>query len=343
MNYRTKGWIYILLASLMLACRANTSLPPSLIFRTTVTAAATIASTPTMASVATATSQSTSLPVEFAWKLAGDPNPFNAPVGVAIDPQGNIYVMDTKNSRVQKFDQDGKFLLMWGSPGNGDGQFSINLPDEGRLAIDSQGNVYVIDLSNFRIQKFDSHGNYLTQWGSRGDGDSQFLEPADIAIDKQDNIYVVDYQSYHVQKFDTDGKLLLRWGSAAQFANIGSVAIDPQGNVLVCDQSGRVRKFDSNGNLLSTIPPQSLNNTPIDTWNIAVDDQGNIYIADHGSYRIVKLDSQWKVLATWRSKETGAVMFDSLEDIAVDEQGNVYITDSASNLVQKFRQSAFRP
>lgn len=153
---------------------------------------------------------------------------------------------------------------------------------------------------------------------------------------------MVDYQNYHVQKFNVNGKLLLRWGSAAQFANIGSVAIDPQGNVLVCDQSGRIRKFDSYGNLLSTIPPQSLNNTPIETWNIAVDDQGNIYVADHGSYRIVKLDSQGKVIATWRGKEAGGVMFDSLEDITVDEQGNVYITDSATNLVQKFQQPAFR-
>ena len=219
-----------------------------------MTVAVTSTYTPTITPVATATSQSTSLPVEFVWKLARDPNPFNAPVGVAIDPQGDIYVMDTKNSRVQKYDQDGKFLLMWGNPGSGDGQFSISLPDEGRLAIDSRGDVYVIDVSNFRIQKFDSQGSYLTQWGSRGDGDSQFIEPADIAIDQLDNIYVVDYQSYHVQKFDPNGKLLLRWGSAAQFTNTGSVAIDPQGNILVCDQSGRIRKFDSDGKLLSTIP-----------------------------------------------------------------------------------------
>jgi DNA-binding beta-propeller fold protein YncE len=64
---------------------------------------------------------STSLPPEFAWKIAGDPNPFFKPTGIALDPHGNIYVVDFGNSRVQKYDSNGKFLLMWGSPGSAEG------------------------------------------------------------------------------------------------------------------------------------------------------------------------------------------------------------------------------
>ncbi len=308
----------------------------------TVQPAATLTSAPTSEPVPTETSRPTPLPVAFVWKLAGAPNPFSAPVGIALDPEGNFYVMDTKNSRVQKYDRDGHFLLMWGSPGSGEGQFSITLPDEGRLAVDSQGNVYVLDVSNCRVQKFDSKGTFLTAWGTKGNGDGQFLEPSDIAINKQDDIYVIDYQARTVQEFDNNGKFILRWGSSEKtpFAGLFSIAIDPDGNVLVSDEAGRIQKFDGDGNYLSTVPLKSLNNTAIDTWNIAVDNQGNIYVADYSSFRIVVLNSQGDVIATWRGGETGAAMFDSLEDITVDESGNVYITDSASNLVQKFRPNS---
>ena len=164
--------------------------------------------------------------------------------------------------------------------------------------------------------------------GNEGDGDGQFVEPSDIAIDKQNNVFVVDYRSRVVQKFDEDGSFLLRWGSTGitdgAFAGIYSVAIDPAGNVLIADESGRIQKFDGNGKFLAPIPLEPLDKIPIDPWNIAIDIQGNIYVADNGGTRIVKLDSQGKVLATWRGKETGAEMFNSLQDIAVDGQGNIY-------------------
>lgn len=303
--------------------------------------------TPVRGPVATETIQPAPLPAEFIWKLTGDPNPFNVPVGVTVDPQGTIYVMDTENTRVQKFDSDGEFILMWGSPGSDKGQFGIRLQDEGRLALDQQGNVYVLDDSNFRVQKFDSNGNYLTQWGTKGNEEGQFAEPSDIAIDQQNNIYIVDYLNRVVQKFDEDGNLLLRWGSSGnkdgEFEGIYSVAIDPAGNVLVAEESGRIQKFDSNGNFLFKISPPPVDAQFIQTWNIAVDGQGNIYIADHRGFRIVKLDSQGNFLAVWRGKDTGPDLFNSLQDIAVDEQGNIYFTDNARNIVQKFRPPAFYP
>jgi tripartite motif-containing protein 71 len=337
-------WILFPIALLFAACR-NNPVPQPPIATAAMAITATLTSTPTIVPVSTETSQPSPLPVEFVWTIAGVPNPFNAPVGIALDIEGNLYVMDTKNSRVQKFDSDGNFLLMWGSPGNENGQFLITIPDEGRLAVDTQGYVYVLDDSNFRIQKFDSNGNFLTKWGTRGNAEGQFEEPSDIAIDKQNNVYVVDYITRVVQKFDENGKFLLRWGSTANVPLTGlySVAIDPDGNVLVADEIGRILKFDGNGNFLSTFPLKKLYNRAIDTWNIAVDTQGNIYIADHGGYRIVKLNSQGEIIATWRGSETGAAVFNSLEDIAVDGRGNIYITDSASNIVQKFRQTTLRP
>jgi tripartite motif-containing protein 71 len=339
-------WICLFLAAgWLVACGAKTTATQSPTPLQTLTPAPVHTQTP--APIQTQSPTPTALPVEFSWKITGDPNLFNAPVGVAIDSQGDVYVMDVGNSRVQKFDSSGKFLMMWGSRGSADGQFLITLPDDGHLAVDSQGNVFVLDVSNYRVQKFDSNGKYLTQWGTQGDGEGQFIEAADIAIDKQDNLYVGDFKSNTVQKFDENGKFLLRWGttgdSDGQFSGITSVAIDQEGNVLVNDDGGPLQKFDTNGKFLSKISLDPLNGHFIEFWNVAVDAKGNIYIADHNSFRIVELDSQGKNLATWDGGIAGAAAFKSLEDIAVDEQGNVYVTDSISNLVQKFQLPALRP
>jgi tripartite motif-containing protein 71 len=331
---------WVILAGQLAACQAATPTASPQVSTPTTTVPPTAPSTPTFTSGVTETAQPTALPVAFVWKIAGDPNSLKAPVGVTIDQKGDIYVMDVGNSRVQKFDSNGNFILMWGSPGNGDGQFTITLPDEGRLGVDSLGNVFVVDTNNNRIQKFDSVGKFLTKWGTKGDGEGQFQEASDIAIDRQDNIYVGDYQSSNVQKFDTNGNFLLRWKSPG---NIYSVAIDPDGNILVADEAGRLRKFDGSGILVSEIKPKPVDNIPVELWNIAIDHQGNIYIADYSGFRIVKLDSRGEFLTTWRGSNTGAVPFESLEDIAVEEQGNIFITDSANNLVLKFRQPGFRP
>ena len=285
---------------------------------------------------------------EPTWEISGSPNPFDVPVGVAADAEGNIYVMDTNHSRVQKFDSQGNFLSMWGSEGSGDGQFGAILdPHEGRLAVDPQGNVYVIDLKNFRIQKFDSNGNYLTQWGTEGDGEGQFREPLDIAIDKQNNVYVSDVTNSTVQKFDETGRFLLRWGKAGyndgEFSNVLSVAIAPNENVLVTDATGRIQRFDSNGLFLSTINPEPIDSQSVYLANIAVDNQGNIYVADWYGQRIVKFDLEGKALATWSGADVGIDRFVNMQDIAVDEQGNIYLTDGTEDLVRKFRQPTVGP
>lgn len=304
---------------------------------------------PTAVSASTTVPAQPSPPLELIWKTTGDPSPFKGPVGITVDAQENIYVMDAGNSRVQKFDTAGNFLLMWGSEGSGDGQFQNDTANRhsGRLAVDSQGNVYVLDTKNFRVQKFDTNGGYLAQWGTEGDGEGQFRETLDIAIDQQDNVYVSDLGNNTVQKFAETGKFLLRWGGEGyndgEFTNVGSVAIVPDGNVLVTDDTNRIQRFDSNGQFRSKITLEPIDNKAVTNWVMTVDDHGDIYIADFYGGRLVKLDPEGKPLGTWSGPDAGTQDFTFSIDIHVDEQGNIYITDSTDNLVQKFRQPTFRP
>lgn len=107
---------------------------------------------------------------------------FNGPSAAAVDSKGNLYVSDN-NNKIYVYTQDGNLIRSFGEKGAGDGQFN----EIGRLAIDSNDNIYVTDQYNHRVQKFSSEGKFLKAWGSEGTGNGQFKYPYGIAIDKDNN------------------------------------------------------------------------------------------------------------------------------------------------------------
>jgi hypothetical protein len=122
------------------------------------------------------------------------------PQGVAVDSQGYVYVADTINDRIQKFDSNGTFISKWGSLGSSDGRFFY----PNRIAVDSQGYVYVADTGNNRIQKFNSNGKFITKWGSKGSADDgQFDYPNGIAVDSTGKVYVADWDNHRIQVFSS--------------------------------------------------------------------------------------------------------------------------------------------
>ena len=146
----------------------------------------------------------------------GQQDVFQRPSDVAWDAAGNIYVADGlgNNTRVAKFDKNGKFIKSWGFRGLAPGQFR----EVHGIAIDAQGTVYVADSGNRRIQVFDSDGTFKTQFLNVGTpaaicitpGPRQFLyvsnsnPPNDIDVDGE------------IYKMDVNGKLLGRFGRAGK-------------------------------------------------------------------------------------------------------------------------------
>ena len=90
-----------------------------------------------------------------------------------------------------------KFLRKWGIRGSGDGEFGW---PQG-LAIDSEGNVYVSEYGNDRIQVFDPQGRFLRKWGSEGNGDGEFIQPQGLAIDSNGDVYVSDQGNHRILVF----------------------------------------------------------------------------------------------------------------------------------------------
>ena len=102
------------------------------------------------------------------------------------------------------------FITKWGSTGSERGQFR----DPYSLAVDSAGSVYVGDLENHRIQKFDSDGKFLKTWGSEGSKKDELKFPEKVIFDSStDNLYVADRENNRIKKFDSEGKLVMMWGT----------------------------------------------------------------------------------------------------------------------------------
>jgi DNA-binding beta-propeller fold protein YncE len=110
---------------------------------------------------------------------------------------GDIYVLDSKQSRVTRFSQDGSVLSQWETH-----RSATDRSVEPRgIAVDGNGNIYVSDTGKHRIQKFTKDGVFLTMWGTQGSGNGQFTSPWGIAVDPAGRIYVADYGNNRIQVF----------------------------------------------------------------------------------------------------------------------------------------------
>ena len=173
------------------------------------------------------------------------------PGGVAIDIENRLlYVVDTESDVVAVFDADTfKLLRRIGTPGKKHtltepGTFS--LPSS--VAVDKDGNVYVTDTFNDRVEVFDADGNFIRAFGTPGDGPGHFERPKGIAIDPDGHVWVVDGAQDRVQVFSNEGRLLIYFGEHGEwpgmFMQANDIAIDKMNRVFVSEQFlGRVQMF----------------------------------------------------------------------------------------------------
>jgi streptogramin lyase len=167
--------------------------------------------------------------------------------------------------------------------------------------------VYVADLGNNRIQKFDSDGKFIAKWGTYGSEEGEFESPGAVAIDSLGYVYVADRDNHRIQKFDSDGRFIAKWGTygseESEFNNPTGVAVDQLGYVYVTDRfNHRIQKFDSDGNFIAEWGKHGSGTGEFKSPSgIAVDSLGYVYVADRDNDRIQKFKSD--VLGSTESRE----------------------------------------
>ena len=256
------------------------------------------------------------------------------PQQIAVDDERNIYVADTDNSRIQKFTNDGQFLSSWGTNGVENGEL---LSPVG-IAI-YENNVYVVDAKQYTVQKFDSDGNFILKWGGYGKENGEFLSPQGITIDSSGIVYVADSKNYRIQQFTSDGEFLTSFGKYGygdgRLKNPVDVAVY-EDFIYVSDSGGnKIEKYTSDGTFLKNFDYR-FGGFPVRPGGLTADPDGNIYFVDAANYRVVKMNSDGRTLATFGDLGVGNGKFLEPKDLVLDNRGYLFVLDSSMGSVQKF-------
>lgn len=246
------------------------------------------------------------------------PGQFSSPRGLALDEEGNLYVADTGNRRVQVFDPQGAYLMSIA-----DARF------EGPryVEVDDFGRIYVSDASD-RVHLFDGRGEPLQSFGQPGSLPNQFSQIADLVVDSAGELYVVDSGNARVQRFSLLRGLLSTFGDAGGETELlnrpQGIAVDAVGNVYVAD-AGRasILRYAPDGTFLGVLATDIGELREID-----IGPQGYLYAADGAESIVRMIDPQGRIV-----RRLGEGQLSDPWGVAVDEGGRIYVSDAGHHRV----------
>ena len=271
------------------------------------------------------------------------PGQFAAPRGIAVAPDGSLYVADSMNHRIQHLDPDGNMIAEWGTFGSVDqgnapgGTFN----EPWGVAVGPDGSVYVADTWNHRMQKFTADGEFLTMWGavpSNTTAEISFYGPRTVAIDAEGRVFVADTGNKRIMVFTADGELLTQFGTPGagegQLDEPVGLAVDDQGRVYVADTwNRRVQIF---------APGPDGSYTSVALWDVTawfgttvevkpylvVDSNHHVYVSDPSTCRILEFTERGVILSLWGRCGEDDLSLNSPTGLAIDPLGGLWVCDS---------------
>jgi DNA-binding beta-propeller fold protein YncE len=365
MNYRKASAIFLLACwTVAIACSpvakilsAKTAIAPSPtpadMTRTTTT---TLAFTPTSAPTALAQPTNPYLSAyrplkatEIWGQTETETESLSNPRGLAVGPDGSLYVADAGNNRIQHYDRTGNRLAPWGLFSGTDdtkapaGEFN----EPWGIAAGPDGSVFVADTWNHRIQKFSAAGTFLKTWGASqsADPDYKLFGPRSVAVDGKGRVFVADTGNKRIVIYDSGGNYLGQIGEAGkgsgQFDEPVGVAIGPDGSLYVADAwNRRIQVFRELGGVW-----QYQTQWPIAGWEdpstenkpyLAVSGDGRVWTTDPANGHILVFDAAGKYLFMFGTSGSDDYSFAFPSGIAADAQGRILIADAGNNRIMVF-------
>lgn len=286
-----------------------------------------------------ASPEATASIAEFVWQVGeGDPLP-DQPEGLAVAPDGTVWIVDSRSRQLHQFTSDGTYVASWDGAALGVENFlprSFDGSTYGTMAFDQAGNAYVLDSGNFRVLVFSPEMELLREWGSQGQDQGQFMTATDLAIDSAGNVYVMDVTGRQkLQKFSPDGEFLATIGGPdeeeGRLSAPAAIGIGPDDILYVPDDS-HVVVFAPDGTFLRTFGEGTLGYAV----DAVVDAGGNVHVSDAEQNQVQVYDRDGTLIGSWGSfgREPGQMIEPTM--LARDEQGHIYVIDYANGRVQKF-------
>ncbi len=309
---------------------------------------------------------------------------FNAPFDLAIDNEGIVYVADSANHVVRMITTEGEVSTFAGSGevGHGDGSaLEATFSTLTGIAIDLYGNIYVADSVEMdphpmRVRVISIDRDVTTLAGSLEAGykdgvgiDARFKVPAKLAVDSDGYIFVADTNNHRIRRIDPDGTVITIAGkpetgyaagyvdgsaSESRFNSPRGIAVDEEGNVYVADSGNHVIRIitpdgqvstlagDNEPGYVDAIGKNARFSFPSD---VAVDGQGNVYVADTANHRIRIITQDREVITLAGTGEPGYMdgslleaQFQAPEGIEVDQEGNILVADTGNHSIRKIIQ-----
>lgn len=226
----------------------------------------------------------------------------------------------------------GAHIKRFGSSGAGDGQF--NNPQG--IAIGPDGDIYVADWINVRIQRFTSQGVYKSQFSV----DGYYAE--NLAVNSGGHVFTTAYSAGDrgITEFDDAGNFVQHVPPESPYIYYG-LKIHPDGGFIGTSFTsslpdvGSVLRFDTDLTLIEEVYASEVHPL-INPYNCDIDSLGNIYVANTYDHNIIKLDSDGTFLLSWGTYGTASGQFRYPTDISIDAENNIYVVDTWNARIQKF-------
>ena len=269
------------------------------------------------------------------------------PIGIALDGDGNPYVVDHGNERLQRFSAGGEWTGGVGITGGEAGQFTQ--PSD--VAVDSEGNIWVADTWNHRVQKLSPNFVPLLAYGVPtrdliNPGDDQLWGPRGIAVDAADNVLFTDTGTHRVRVIASDGTYIATFGSRGggpgQFEEPVGIAVGADGSVFVADSgNARIQKFNAEYDFVAEYPVEEWASlSRLNKPHLEARPDGRLLATDAVGGRLLLIGEDGAVQARLSAVADIPLFFPA--GVAYDaDRSFVWVSDSAASHIRRFPLSDF--